>query len=144
MTNIKNLFLHLNSLDNKENETKEPPAKRHRADIHLNFMRLCPQEDDSEDESEGSDNEIMLEELKRYRKLKYNAEENSCPLKFYKENVILLPNLSGLASLVFCTTASSVPSECAFSTAGELINIKRTRLSPILAEDLLFLNKNDL
>jgi len=55
-----------------------------------------------------------------------------------------MPNLSKIDSFVFCTTASSVPSECVFSTAGELINPKRTRLDPVLAEDLLFLNKTIL
>ncbi len=133
----------MDSSKNREIEVREPPAKRARVVGHLNFMQLCPIEDESEDESNEDDHEIILEELNRYRKLKHNTFDQSCPLQFYKENLFFLPNLSRIASLVFCTTASSVPSECAFSTAGELINTKRTRLSPVLAEDLLFLNKND-
>ena len=70
--------------------------------------------------------------------------DSSCPLEFYELNQSIFPSLSRIAQLVFCTTASSVPSECVFSAAGQLINKKRTRLNPALAEDLLFLNRNDL
>ena len=63
--------------------------------------------------------------------------DSSCPLKFYQLNQHLFPNLSKIIELVFCTTASSVPSECTFSAAGQLINKKRRRLNPALAEDLI-------
>ena len=98
--------------------------------------------DDSDDEDDRQNE--FLDELKRFRKFKVLSTDSSCPLAFYKLNQNLFPILSKLAGFIFCTTASSVPSECVFSTAGQLINKKRTRLSPILAEDLLFLNKNDL
>ncbi len=68
--------------------------------------------------------------------------DKSCPLQFYQTYENILPNLSEIAKLVFCTTASSVPSECTFSQAGLLINKKRSRLSPAIAEDLLFLKIN--
>ena len=111
---------------------------------HPNFAQLCPPEDDDDyHDSNEAKTEVILEELKRYRKFKYLCSDQSDPLKFYKNNKVLMPYLCRIAKLVFSTTASSVPSECVFSTAGELINAKRTRLDPLLTEDLLFLNKND-
>ena len=77
-----------------------------------------------------------MDELKRYRRFKVVTTDSFCPLLFYKSNQQAFPNLSKIAELVFCTTASSVPSECTFSAAGHLINKKRTRLYPTLAEDL--------
>jgi hypothetical protein len=47
-----------------------------------------------------------------------------------------------IAKMLFCVTASSVPSECMFSKAGELISKKRSRLNPELAEDMLMLASN--
>jgi len=111
--------------------------------VHLNFTLLCPEEiiDDEEDDADIQ-NEVIINELKRFRKFRVVTTDSSCPLSFYKSNEFIFPNLSKIAELVFCTTASSVPSECTFSAAGELINKKRTRLYPALAEDLLFLNRN--
>jgi hypothetical protein len=49
-----------------------------------------------------------------------------------------------ISKMLFCVTASSVPSECMFSKAEDLK--KRSRLNPELAEDMLILasNKFDL
>jgi len=103
---------------------------------------LCESESDDEEENE---NDIIVDEIKRYRKFKHRSlHDLSCPLDFYRSNQNIFPGLSKLAELVFCTTASSVPSECVFSACGQLINKRRTRLRPELAEDLLFLNRNDL
>lgn len=123
----------------------EPPPKRAKVGDHPNFTLLCQESQDEEAEAEDTRLDIILDELKRYRKLKHlERSDESCPLKFYETQKFVLPHLTRIASLVFCTTASSVPSECVFSTAGELINKKRTRLQPALAEDLLFLHKNNL
>ena len=74
--------------------------------------------------------------------------EFSCPLNFYKINENIIPNMAKIAKMVFCITASSVPSECRFSTAGDLISQKRSRLHPECAQDLFGLfgrtNSNDL
>ena len=47
-----------------------------------------------------------------------------------------------IAEMVFCPTASSVPLECMFSSAGKLLRKERTRIQPELAEDLLMLHLN--
>ena len=83
-----------------------------------------------------------MNEIKHYRTIRVDLNEDSCPLKFYKMYQLVLPYMSRIASMVFCVTASSVPSECVFSAAGQLLNVKRTRLHPDLAEELLMLNIN--
>jgi len=73
-----------------------------------------------------------------------DMEKWNFKLKFHEIHQHILPNLSSISELVFCTTASSVPSECVFSGAGRLIDKSRSRLRPELAEDLLFLNRNQI
>ncbi len=109
------------------------------------FSLLCPEVlDYHEDDTFDTHKQAVLDELKRYRSFKLgdSLNDKSCPLEFYKNNQAFFPNLSEVAPFFFCTPASSVPSECIFSTSGLLINKKRTRLNPLLAEELLFLKKN--
>ncbi len=115
-------------------KSKEPKKKH--------FSLVCEEEDESAVTITSS--EIILTELSTYMTLKANVTEYSCPLGFYKRNEHLLPNMARIAKLVFCTTASSVPSECLFSSAGELISHKRTRLHPECAQELLLLKKTNL
>jgi hypothetical protein len=74
----------------------------------------------------------MIEiELTNYRAYKFiNIERHSCPLAFYKVTKNYFPILSKLAIMLYCSPATSVPSECMFSTAGLVINHKRNRLKP--------------
>jgi hypothetical protein len=99
-------------------------------------------DDEVELSSELSKNEIILAELKLYSTLKGSLNEHSCPLLFYKINEHQLPNMAKISKMLFCIIASSVPSECLFSKSGELISKKRTRLNPVLAEELLILGLN--
>ena len=87
----------------------------------------------------------MIEiELTNYRAYKFiNIERHSCPLAFYKVNKNYFPILSKLANMLYCSPATSVPSECMFSTAGLVFNHKRNRLKPYLAEQLIMLKKMD-
>jgi len=73
---------------------------------------------------ELSNNEIILAELKLYSTLNGSLNEYSCPLFFYKMNEHQLPNIAKISKMLFCITASSVPSECLFSKSGELISKK--------------------
>lgn len=107
-----------------------------------NFTLLCEEHDD-EPEPELTSNEIIIRELRLYTSLSTRGiTEYSCPLQFYKSNLQQLPNMARIAKMLFCITASSVPSECLFSKSGELITKKRSRLNPELAEDLLILRMN--
>lgn len=113
--------------------SKLPKRRKH-------FLFDC--EDDEAITPILTNNEIIMGEISIYTSLKADLDEDWSPLTFFKKNENVLPNLAKVAKMVFCTTASSVPSECLFSTAGDLISVKRTRLNPECAEDLLMLNKN--
>ena len=52
------------------------------------------------------------------------------------------PNLYITVKNYMCIPATSVSSERVFSTAGNLINSKRQRLTPDNVDMLMFLNKN--
>lgn len=117
------------------NKTANQLKKKH-------FSLLCEDDDDNESLPMPTGTAIIISELGRYSSLKAGVEENSCPLLFYKKNNHLLPNMAKISKMIFCITASSVPSECMFSSAGELISQKRTRLNPECAQDLLLLHKN--
>lgn len=122
-------------------ELSEPVTKKPKK--KLQFTLLCEQDSDSDEECEVSVNEKILMELTNYRKIKQKDQtDQSCPLKFYDVNQYSLPIMSKIAELVFCPTASSVPSECTFSASGKLLRKERTRILPALAEELLILHKN--
>ena len=64
------------------------------------------------------------------------------PLKWWKENAQKYPRLSLVAKKILAMPATSVPSERVFSTAGILVSKLRNRLSPVLVDNIIFLNKN--
>ena len=70
--------------------------------------------------------------------------DQSCPLAFYKSNQFVLPGLAQVAEFIFCSTASSVPTECVFSESGQIITVRRTRMSPEHAEELVMLSHNKI
>ena len=51
-----------------------------------------------------------------------------CPLTWWSERKKTFPKLSKIAFNVLTIPATSVPSECIFSKAGEMVNKKRNRL----------------
>ena len=79
-------------------------------------------------------------EIERYLDFNSPVTEFSCPLDFYKKNESIFLNLKMVSKIIFATTATSVPSECLFSKASELITNRRNRLKPELAEKLLLLS----
>lgn len=64
------------------------------------------------------------------------------PLKWWKVNANRFPKLAPLAQRYLSAPATSVASERLFSTAGHILDSRRTRLSPQKAEQLIFLNRN--
>jgi len=102
---------------------------------------MC-EEADTESEPLQTGADIIVTEMRNYNSLKCHITEYSCPLEFYKLNLMHLPNMARIAKMLFCVTASSVPSECTFSKSGQIITPKRSRLIPELAEELLILSLN--
>lgn len=64
------------------------------------------------------------------------------PLQWWEERKLLYPRLYKLMRRRLCIVATSVPCECIFSHAGEVITEKRSRLKPEKASQVLFLNHN--
>lgn len=64
------------------------------------------------------------------------------PLEWWKNNESRFPKIAVLARRYLSIPASSAPSERVFSTAGHIVNVKRTSLLPENVDMLVFLNKN--
>jgi hypothetical protein len=66
---------------------------------------------------------------------------NDCPLKFWKTKRHKYPKLAQLARRFLSAPACSVASEQSFSTASDVFDEKRSRLSVEKAEQLIFMNR---
>ena len=64
------------------------------------------------------------------------------PLCWWKENAFRYPILSHLARKYLAIPATSVPSERAFSSAGNIVSVKRSCLQPESVNMLVFLAEN--
>ena len=103
---------------------------------------LCCSSMDEEVTPTSNSNEQMIRELTMFRSIKVEVNDQSCPLSFYKDNQYTLPGLAQVAEFIFCSTASSVPSECVFSETGRIITVMRNRTGSELAEELVMLAHN--
>jgi len=63
-------------------------------------------------------------------------------LFFWKDHEHMFPLLSQLAGIYLGISASSVPVECLFSTAGLILNGKRSSLKPDKVNKIVFLHDN--
>lgn len=80
-------------------------------------------------------------ELKRY--IQSPAPSMSlCPFIWWKTNHTNFPYLAKLANKLLIIQATSVSSERAFSTTGDIVSEKRSRLDAKFVDKLVFLNKN--
>ena len=87
-----------------------------------------------------SPQEAANKEIQRYLCIDANRKEN--PTKWWKNYCTQLPLLSTMARKYLCIPATSVPSERAFSTAGNVVNAKRSCLLPENTNILTFLAQN--
>ena len=72
------------------------------------------------------------------------ADEENCPLDWWKSNAKHFPRLGMVAKKYLCIPATSAPSERVFSTAGNIVTPKRSRLNPSKVDKLVFLAHNKL
>jgi len=79
-------------------------------------------------------------ELAEYVNIKITKDVDM--MEFWKDNRALLPQLFKVACRILCVPASSSASERVFSTAGRLLEKRRTNLSPDSTNSLLFLHSN--
>ena len=64
------------------------------------------------------------------------------PLLWWKKQIGCFPNLAHVAKKYLCVGATSVSSERMFSKSGNILNKKRNKTSPRMANMLVFLNAN--
>lgn len=86
-------------------------------------------------------NELILSEISRY-KAKPLLALNEKILDWWQSHGPRYPNLKKMAKKYLAIVATSVPSERLFSTAGNIINAKRSSLDPSNVEKLIFLHDN--
>jgi hypothetical protein len=80
-----------------------------------------------------------FDELNRY--LSSSEEHESIdPINWWKDNLIIYPNLSKMAADFLCIPSTSVPSERVFSKGGDLVTKKRNRLSKNTIKITMLLN----
>jgi len=79
-------------------------------------------------------------ELAEYINLKVSKDTDL--IQFWLDNKSVLPKLYTVARQVLCVPATSAASERVFSTAGRLLEKRRTNLSPATVNSLLFLHSN--
>ncbi|CAG8804523.1 43869_t:CDS:2, partial [Gigaspora margarita] len=103
---------------NIKNETTNSPNEEQNKD-QLNLFLIMF----------GSDNVSIKNEVERYLKIDQDNQEE-------------FPILASLAREYLAIPATSTPSERLFSSAGNLMTVKRTFLKPNLFERILFLQRN--
>ncbi|XP_034052383.1 zinc finger BED domain-containing protein 1-like [Gymnodraco acuticeps] len=67
---------------------------------------------------------------------------DSDPLAWWKNNEAKYPHVAMLAKRYLAVSATSVPSERVFSTAGDIVSASRSALSASNVDKLIFLKKN--
>ena len=119
-------------------ECTDPPEKRRRQETK-GLMSLLEDVIDIrvEDETTSMDGKAK-NEIQKYLCLDATADN---PLKSWLENNKHFPLLGRVAKKYLCTSATSVPSERAFSVAGYIVNEKRACLLPENVNMLVFLSE---
>lgn len=96
-------------------------------------MSFLTSEEESEDTPE--------KEIDKFISLPLLSQDQNT-LEWWKSNHGQYPNLTNLAKIYLCVSATSVPAERVFSTAGLIVNSQRSSLSTANVDMLIFLNKN--
>ena len=114
-----------------------PPPKKKKLETLLGdiFEQRLPTELPTADDTAEA-------ELRRYEAEDGTSLENNKPLEWWKSRSSSYVYLSKLAKRLLCITATSVPSERLFSSAGNLVSQKRSCLSAENVDKLLFLYEN--
>ena len=91
---------------------------------------------------QGDNVETVQDEVDRYIKHNASLPNDGDILHFWKYNENLFPSLARLARNILCVPASSVSCESAFSVTGRTLENRRTCLSTLSVNAIMFLNSN--
>lgn len=117
-----------------------PPAKRTAFSKLFGNYFSTPQTSAS-DSTPTSWPDLVKAEMEQYKMAKAISVDAN-PLKWWKDNEHLYPNLSKLSKQYLAVQATSVASERVFSTAGDIVTAQRAVLSTENVDMLIFLKKN--
>ena len=129
--------------DNSDLESQNgPSAKKKRASALVELLGNKFLTDASTQETTpATHKDILQSEMLRYKtEPPISVDRN--PLQWWATHSYVYPNLSIMARKYLCITATSVPSEQLFSTAGNVVSAKRNALLPENVEKLVFLHDN--
>jgi len=93
------------------------------------------------DEEEDEEVPQGVAEFQKY-KMEQHLDRNGEPLEWWRQNDKRYPNLAQLAKKYLGIPATSAPCERVFSTSGNVVTEKRSRLDPENVRNLVFLNYN--
>ena len=123
-------------------DSEEPSTKKPRKDSLMDI--LCDVIGDDADQC-GEHLPVSITDMAHREVLKYIAcetEHTEDPLIWWKINGKRFCHLAKLARKYLCIPATSVPSERAFSAAGQIVNQRRACLLPENVNILVFLAAN--
>ncbi|XP_065678492.1 E3 SUMO-protein ligase ZBED1-like [Hydra vulgaris] len=86
-------------------------------------------------------NDKLEKEINDYSLQYFHSYENSA-IEFFQANQKLFPVLTQIARIIFSVPATSVPSECLFSSTGLIDTELRNKLAPSLLKQLVFIKEN--
>ena len=89
-----------------------------------------------------NDESSVHREVQLYSTLPTLPDKTADPLDWWRDNTQTFPSLARLVRKYLCVPATSVPSERAFSAAGNIVTAKRNSLKPGKVNDLCFLASN--
>ena len=119
----------------------DPPTKRQKSAMEMMFADTFSNGSTDEANSSVSPLRIVKKEVSMYQEEDLVALD-SIPLIWWKLNECKYPYLSRLARRILVIQATSVCSERVFSTAGDVVTAKRSRLSAENINSIIFVNKN--
>jgi len=85
---------------------------------------------------------VVLNVSRQQFVVSFKVSKDTDLIQFWLDNKFVLPKSQTVARKVVCVPASSAASERVFSTAGRLLEKRRTNWSPATVNSLLFLHSN--
>jgi hypothetical protein len=135
-------------MPNTDSTDGEPPSKQQKQTNGLTTLlgtiRCEKQQSDNSflDHTDTMSTAMQIQnELLLYDEVSEVAIDSS-PLLWWKKNCDCFKHLAELAKKYLCIAATSVASERVFSTSGNVVSAKRSRLDPDTVNQLTFLAKN--
>lgn len=82
----------------------------------------------------------FITEVNRY--LSSHVDENMTAMDFWNQRSTEFPILSQMAKIYLSVSPGSVPVKCMFSSAGYMLNSRRSSIAPYKADMVLFIHDN--